>query len=653
MKEVANMCFNTTKPMHRLLLLASFFLVSCGGGGGGAVSTAPPVPANVSAMARDANNLISWTAVSGATSYNVYWSTSSGVNKSSQNKIALANNPQAHTGLNNGTTYYYVVTAVGAGGESTESNEASAKPFAATGADPLYGDQWNLMNIGQKGANGASGVSGEDIDVEPAWVLTYQGNAIKGDGVRIAVVDDGLEIGHEDLAANVAANSLSYNYATGSTDPTNDPADTTSGHGTEVAGIAAARDLNGLGGRGVAPHANLVGYNLLQNQTASNEADALTRGSPDVHIYSNSWGPPDGTGILDAPSTLWRTAVDSGLASGRGGLGAIYTWAAGNGGNNVAGQLPIDNSNYDGYANYRGVIAVTAVNDQGKQSSYSEPGANLWISAPGGEFCDTHAITTTDRSGAAGDNSVNDATYGYKAYDYANTNYTKCMNGTSAATPEVAGVVALMLQANPKLTARDVRLILAQSARKNDSSDTGWTNAGNTVPPYHFNHKYGFGVVDAAAAVMLASSWTSVGTTQTQLSFTSATSSPNTPIPDALSSGVPGTAVTDSITVANSGITSIEYIEITFSAADHPYAGDLAIQLTSPSGTTSTLAETHPCLDANQNLLATCPPYNAWVFGSARHLGEKADGVWKLSVQDGEHLDTGHLQSWSLKFYGR
>lgn len=625
------MCFNTTKLMHCVLLLASLFLISCGGGGGGVASTAPPVPTNISTTARDANNLIRWTAVNGATSYNVYWSNISGVNKTNGTKINLANNPQAHTGLTNYKPYYYVVTALSAGGESAESAQVSATPAAVTAVlDPFYSDQWHLNNTGQARASGPAGVIGEDMNVEPAWAKNYYGN-----GIRIAVVDNGLEIGHEDLAANVAATGLSYNYLTGSTDPTNDPTDVSpeNGHGTAVAGIAAARDWNGLGGRGAAPRANLVGYNLLQSSTASNEADAMTRGSPNVHIYSNSWGTPDGNGTLDAPSAAWRTAIDNGLASGRGGLGTIYTWAAGNGGN---GNGPaIDNSNYDGQANYRGVIAVAAVNDQGKQSSYSEPGANLWISAPGGEFCDTHAITTTDRTGGNGINTA--ATAGVT--DYADTNYTKCMNGTSAATPGVAGVIALMLQAKPTLGWRDVRLILAQIARKNDATDAGWTT-GVTMPPYHFNHKYGFGVIDAAAAVTLASSWTNI--VGPQLIHTTALASPNFPIPD-----YPGADVSKTITVAGGGITKIEFVEITFSAADHPYAGDLAITLTSPAGTVSRLSEKHDC--AND----ACTAYSGWVFGSAAHLGEAADGNWTLTVKDGAQNDTGTFQSWALKFYGR
>jgi kexin len=555
-----------------------------------------------------------------------------GVSKSNGTRIELANNPQTHTGLNNDTTYYYVVTLLSDGIESADSAEVSATPVAtAVSSDPLYGDQWHLKNTGQQGATATPGLTGEDMNVEPAWA------SYKGSGVRIAVVDDGLDIGHEDLAANIAATGLSYNYVTGSSDPSSDASDLSAGHGTSVAGIAAARDLNGLGVRGAAPRANLVGYNMLQNSTVSNVVDAMTRGSPDVHISSNSWGPPD-DGDLQPSVSSWRNAIDTGLSSGRSGLGTIYTFAAGNGGDNVSG--PADNSNYDGQANYYGIIAVAAVNDQGKQSSYSEPGANLWVSAPGGEYCDTHAITTTDRSGDAGGNSYNNPAY-YQ--DYPDANYTKCMNGTSAATPAAAGVIALLLEAKPNLGWRDVRLILAESARKNDPGDAGWGVTGGS-PVYNFNHKYGFGVVDAGAAVTLASGWTNVAAQKT---YATALSSPNLPISDSPSTGVLGPAVSNSINVAGSTITSIEYIEITFSATDHTYSADLDITLTSPAGTVSQLSEAHACPNS------ICTAHNGWVFGSARHLGEVADGNWTLTVKDGGHIDTGTFQSWKLKFYGR
>ena len=620
--------------INSCMLFIGVFLTGCGGGGGSSAPAVPAVPAGLTATAKDNYVLLDVPSVAGATGYNVYWSTAAGVTPITGTKLPVTSAPLAHTGLTNGQTYYYVSTALGPGGESAASPAVTATPQAVVAnSDPLFGDQWHLLNTGlQRGANGFPDKQGEDINVQPAWGVT------KGAGVRIAIVDDGLEVAHEDLASNVAANGQSYNYVTLSSDPTNDPADLASGHGTAVAGIAAARDLNNLGGRGVAPRATLVGYNFLQNTTLSNEADALTRNAASVSVSSNSWGNPDGTGNIVASSSAWQSAIITGLTNGRSGKGTVYVWAAGNGATgSTACPACVDNSNYDGQANYRGVIAVAAVNDQGVQTPYSESGANLWVSAPGGVFCNTHTITTTDRTGAAGKNPP-DTNTGY--IDYPDTKYTKCMNGTSAATPQVSGVIALMLAAKPNLGWRDVKIILAQTARKNDVIDTGWANTGGTPPTYHFNHRYGFGVVDAAAAVTAAKNWV-VNVPSPEKTYSTPLTNVVIPIPDNNSTGVSST-----LAVTNSGIASLEYVEIIFSAADHTYAGDLDITLTSPAGTVSQLAVLHNC-EASR-----CTPYNGWIFGSARHLGESADGTWTLTVKDVRAADTGTFQSWQLKFYG-
>ena len=513
--------------------------------------------------------------------------------------------------VNLGTPYVPVISgspvSVTAGATATVTVTYSA---GIAGGDPLFTNQWHLLNTGQN-----SGTPGEDVNVTPVW-----GANIKGQGVRIAVVDDGLEIAHEDLSPNVVAGA-SYDYLDGDTDPNSGQ----HAHGTAVAGVAAARDSNSLGGRGAAPSAYLVGYNLLQNSTASNEADAMVRNAASVHISNNSWGPPDGNGTFDASSTLWRDAINTGLATGRGGLGTIYTWAAGNGG---GGSWVIDNSNYDGYANYRGVIAICAVGDDGVKAAYSERGANLWVCAPS-QGQSGQAITTADRSGALGYNAG-------AAPDYSNPNYTNTFNGTSSAAPLAAGVVALVLEARPDLTWRDLRLILAASARQNDIPDADWTTNSAGIP---INHNYGFGVIDAAAAVTLAQSWSKVGPLVTH---SSTTDSANVAIPDDDATGVSRT-----LTISGSNIANIEFVEITLNT-DHTYVGDLDITLTAPGGTVSRLAETHLCVVAPCTL-----PGGTWTFGSARHLDEPADGNWTLTVKDLNALDTGTLQSWRLTFYGR
>ena len=545
-----------------------------------------------------------------------------------------------------------MLAACGGGGNDTRGADAATSPAAPapgaatpaaaspadslpqtaaqTGPDPLYAQQWHLKNTGQRSSGGDVGAAGEDLDVEPVWASCGDSAACHGEGVTIAVVDRSVEIRHQDLQQNaskiLSGRVYSQTGAPANGDPTPTQSDPDNAHGTAVAGIAAARDNNGVGGRGVASRASLVGYALLQASTSSNEADAMTFQAPGIGVSNNSWGPPDGTGLLTDSTSLWRDAIDFGLATGRGGLGTIYVWAAGNGRNSRTPDL----STYDGYASYRGVIAVSAVTAQGRQPLYAEPGANVWISAPGGEAsCGADlAITTTDLTGAGGFNT------GAEVVETANTNYTQCMDGTSAAVPSVSGVAALVLQANPGLGWRDLRGVLAQSARRNDPANASWkTNAAGRW----FSNAYGFGVADAAAAVRLARSWTRL---PAQARFSSPSQAVNQAIPDDNPTGVAST-----LTVAGSGITRIEWVDLSFNARGHPYSGDLRIVLTSPGGTEQVLAEQHSCS-------GRCAPYSSWRFGIAHYLDEPADGVWKISGQDLAAADTGRFESWQLTLYG-
>jgi len=521
-----------------------------------------------------------------------------------------------------------VVTAICVSGLSSCGGGGGGDASTAS-TDPLFARQWHLKSTGQVPARGTGAAPGADINVEPVWSSCGEGGTCKGEGVTIAVVDIGLEIAHRDLQPNISTALTHRIYP--STGPTTGnpsaPASTSDdfSHGTQVGGIIAARDTNGLGGRGVAPRASLVGYSMLLNRTDSNEADAMTYQAASIAVSNNSWGPPDGSGRIDESSALWRDAIDYGLANGRSGRGTIYVWPAGNG-YAASGEL----SNEDGYANYRGVIAAGALNAQGKRAPYSEPGANVWIAAPGGDDCATAlGVTTTDLSGRFGANN------GATATELSDADYTQCAVGTSFSTAVVSGVAALMVQANPALTWRDVRTIMARTARQNDASDAGWAinSAGRRI-----HHTYGFGMVDTAAAVTAARGWTNL---PVQRAFQSPLQTVNLPIPEN-----PGAPVSSNITVAGSGISKIEWVDVIFTAADHTYAADLQIVLISPSGTQSILASPHGCAADN------CNEYVGWRFGVARLLDEPADGVWQLVVRDRQDGDTGTFQSWQIKVYG-
>lgn len=464
--------------------------------------------------------------------------------------------------------------------------------------DPLFPSQWHLSNTGQSG-----GTSGQDINVVPAWDAGYTGN-----GVNIAVVDDGLQHTHPDISPNYNS-AFSWDFIGDDGDPT--PA-STDGHGTSVAGVAAASADGSSCGVGAAYNAGLAGLRLIPDDgltVDADEADALTYDYGNNHIYNNGWGSPD-SGTLAGPGALAQTAIEDGIANGRSGKGSIYVWAAGN------GQLLNDNVNYDGYANSRFTIAVGAVDNKGEQASYSEPGAALLVTAPSSGS--TAGIPTTDLLGADG----------YSTGDC--TSETSGFGGTSSSAALVSGVVALMLEANPNLGWRDVQHILVETAVKNHPGDPGWAVNGGG---FNINHKYGFGRIDASAAVNLAKDWTNVGDVYT----VNVAKAVGLPIPDNNATGV-----TSSINISEEFM--LEHVEVVFTAT-HPYRGDLEVVLTSPSGTQSVLALKRT-IDANDN-------YDSWKFMTVLNWGEYSAGNWTLQVSDKALNDIGTFVSWELNLYGR
>jgi len=461
--------------------------------------------------------------------------------------------------------------------------------------DPLFDNQWHLNNTGQTG-----GTAGADANVLPVW---NWGSGTLGAGVVIGIVDDGLQHTHPDLADRYRAD-LSYDFNDRDADPSPGSWDD---HGTSVAGVAAATGNNGVGVSGAAPRAELAGLRLIAGwPTDQDEADALTFKNQQIDVYSNSWGAPDAADNLEAPGRLTLAAMANGVAGGRGGLGSIYVFAGGN------GLKYGDNVNYDGYANSRYTIAVAAIDEDGVQSSYSEPGAPILVAAYSSG--DREGITTTDLRGSAG---------------YAAGDYTNDFGGTSSAAPLVSGVIALMLQANPNLSWRDVQHVLVQSAEQNDPGDADWTTngAGHLV-----NHKYGFGAIDAQRAVNMATGWTNVGP---ELSTTSGLIQVGAAIPDDSATGVRSTFTVDENF-------NVEWVEVVLNAT-HTRRGDLEIVLTSPSGTESILAEEHDDRSSH---------YNGWVFTSARHWDESSQGDWTLLVRDVASRSTGTFDSWQLNVYG-
>ena len=472
--------------------------------------------------------------------------------------------------------------------------------------DPYFSQQWHLRNTGQNG-----GARGMDIHVTNVW------DNWRGKGVHIAVVDDGLQYTHPDLAAGYDP-AYSYDFNGSDRDPyPNVGADDS--HGTAVTGVIGARAGNARGGAGVAFECTLSGLRLIAlPSTDQEEAAAMLHSNSVIQIKNNSWGAEDcptlGT-TLEGPGPLAKAALGEGVSSGRGGLGEIYVWDSGNGGDCD------EDVNCDGYANSTEVIAVGAVDYQGFPLSYSEHGACMLVAAPTGDV-GFPEIFTTDLLGEYGEN------YSGAFDDVSDTDYTRDFNGTSAACPIVSGVVGLMLQARPDLGWRDVQEVLLRSAAKVPVADRGWsTNAAGV------RHHYlvGGGLVDAEAAIKLATNW--------------ATLSPATSMSQSITGLV--TAIT-SVGLTNEFVFNapgfrVEHAAITLTTT-HPNWGDIDIRLVSPNGYESWLARPHTVNPATD--------YRDWTLTSVRHWGEKADGRWRVIFIDSVQGNTGLLNSVRLTLYG-
>jgi len=498
--------------------------------------------------------------------------------------------------------------------EGVEYAEAQVAAFparhqAALPNDPYVGQQWHLRYANQPGA-----VAGTDINVTSVWNYPA-GPGWRGRGITIGIVDDGVQLDHPDLAAN-ADPALSYDYV--DNDANANPSLVSDNHGTAVAGDAAAVGNNGIGVSGSAPEARLASLRLIVGAPLTDKqiADALAHQVQAIHIKNNSWGYVN---PFVQPQSLTSAALRHSALNGRGGLGSIFLFAAGNSGE--AG----DNANYDSLAASIYTIAVGAFDSQGRQSWYSEPGANLLISGPSNGRAPALGKTTTDRTGAAGYNS------GSTAGEMSDADYTQRFGGTSSATPTVAGVVALMLEANPRLGWRDVQEILLRSARQVNPSDPDWVT--NPAGIRH-NHKYGAGLVDAAAAVALGANWQPLGPA---LERVAQRDNLNLPLPDNNPSGV-----SVDLVIPNATNARVEQVTLEVDVS-HSYRGDLRIILRSPSGVESVLAA--PNIRFGGRDLR-------WVFSSVRHWGEDAAGTWTVRVSDELVSDLGQLNAVKLSIHG-
>ena len=547
----------------------------------------------------------------------------------------------------------------------------------AINSDPLFKYAWHLENTAQTTFAMFSVDSGEDLNL-----VDLHASGITGSGVKIAISDVGVEINHDDLVEN-GIDGEHRNYSLKSPyigDPT-----PTSAHGTAVTGIVSAVGWNNMGSRGVAPGSKFAGFQFLNSLQSTTILVHQSSGGFDIFNFSYGDAIYEDT-ISDADYI--DHLKDQVLNNKK-----IFVKAAGNEFLSSVGSVCAPhNANfpYENESPYLIVVGALAgastdnSNPPAIKATYSNAGSNIWVSAPGGEYgYYDPAIITTDLPtcfkgySKAVSGLYNDFEYGHDLN--SDCHYSSTMNGTSSAAPMVSGVIALMLQANSSLTQREIKDILAKTATKvnpnhddnifetshpsNKVSDCtslnlaghdyelGWVQNGAN---YWFNNFYGFGMVDAAAAVAMAKTYSSGSMgilieRNSDFNISRFSKSVGLSIPDASDTGR-----SDVLSVALGDNLVIESVQVRVNVT-HPKSGQIGVELTSPAGTKSILMNINNSFllyDSNSDGTADGDQNLDIVLTSHAFYGEEATGAWSIKVLDGKSGSTGQFNSWKINLIG-
>ena len=484
-------------------------------------------------------------------------------------------------------------------------------------SDPLFGEQWHLALIG---------------DMPTVW------DDYTGAGVSVGIYDSAIQYTHPELAANYdPSKHLVFEgqvYDAAYTGPAKDGNPHGTEHGTHVAGVIAAA-MDGKGSVGVAPGASLTGFDIfnpatplyLNMGTQTGLFSALAQGAL-LDVVNNSWTFRSSfhyTHNIIRPETtdsaiagIWEDLAEN----GRGGLGTIVVkgsgndyWSAQSIGLNVS----------------RHAIVVGSVTEDGFAADYSNHGANVLVSAPGG-----YNMVTVDILGEEGWN-----------WDGVGDNdYTNRFGGTSGAAPVVSGVAALMLEANPNLGWRDVRDIIALSATHTGSAigagSTGFENGAWVINGadtwngggLHFNVSYGYGVVNAYNAARMAEAWGLFGAPRTSANeaFTEV-------------SGAANLAITNQPSTYTLALTSdlvVERVDVTLHFVNSSFPA-LNAELIGPDGSV------HPLLYYDSTSINYTDVI--WRFGVEGLRNVAAEGDWSIRVSHSSG-NAGQLADVKFGIYG-
>ncbi|MEI2431022.1 S8 family serine peptidase [Lysobacter yananisis] len=547
----------------------------------------------------------------------------------------------------------------------------------ATPNDPTFSNQWHYAD------------SAVGIRAPTAW------NSSTGTGIVVAVIDSGI-LSHTDLNANILPGYDMISSTTGFSDAEcreaggspgcgksddgdgrdSNPNDSSNiVHGTHVAGTIAAVTNNGAGGAGVAYNAKVVPIRTLGNQgfgSDSDIADAVVWASGGTvagvpananpaEIINLSLGGP--APCTDTPA--WQAAIDAAIANG-----STVVVAAGNSNIDVAGFTP---------ASCNGVIRVAASNKAGSRASYSNYGATIHVTAPGGENgifgpSSTEGIISTVSGNAYGP-----------------------MAGTSMAAPHVAGIAALIqAAASSPRTPAQILQILQSTARPiaankcSGGCGSGLVDAaaavaaagggtpGNQAPVANFassangltvsftdsstdsdgsiaSRSWDFGDGTTSTATSPSKTYSAAGTYTVKLTVVDNAGASNTKtatVTVGSSGGVQtytngtdanipdnnATGITSSISVTGRSGNAPSNAQVAVDIV-HTYQGDLIVDLIAPDGSVYNL---HNRTGSSTDNIKKTYTVNL--------SSEALNGSWKLRAADRAAVDTGYINSWSVTF---
>ncbi|CAF3407738.1 unnamed protein product [Rotaria socialis] len=468
--------------------------------------------------------------------------------------------------------------------------------------DPQWYSMWYLIRHSQV-------PSLPDLNVTGAWDLGYTGR-----GQVVTFLDDGLEFDHPDLSENYdkeASTDINSNDddPTPRYEPTNE-----NKHGTRCAGEVAAKVNNNKCGVGIAYHARVGGIRMLDGDvTDSVEARSLSHRPNHIDIYSASWGPDDNGLVVDGPGRLAKKAFENGALNGRGGKGSIFVWASGNGGRQS------DSCACDGYITSIYTIAISATTEHGNKPWYLEECSATLASAYSSGQLNTgeHDIFTTD-------------------LNHACTNHH---TGTSAAAPLAAAIYALVLEANPSLTWRDIMYITVMGSRPNAIPAN--TIIVRNAAGFNVSSRFGFGLMDAGLMTWYASGWKNVPPMSSCESVAS--------VPKRIIRGHSDQIFSLNLMECKIDVDpkrEVNYIEQVqvFVTLLTDRRGEIEIYLYSPSNTKTQLL---PRRDHDQSNKG----FQDWPFLTVQLWGEAPHGQWKLQIVNSGG-GTATLLSWKLIVHG-